>query len=92
MGLANESLINLLQNTALKDLLALSRRIKELWIFGPLESDQASTRQQADDLERDVQQVAKLINDMEESTMIRLATQHGGTWKEKPKELGQGRG
>jgi len=72
--------------------LALSRRIKELWIFGPLASDQDSTRQQAGDLERDVLQVAKLVNGLEESTMNELATKYGGTWKDKPKEAGQGRG
>lgn len=79
------------QNTALKDLLALSRRIKELWVFGPLASHDASTRRQADSLERDVLQVATLVNGLEQGAMSSLAEECGGEWKEKPKE-GPGRG
>lgn len=67
----------------------MSRRIKELWVFGPLASDQDSTRQQAGDLERDVQQVVRLVNELEETTMRKLASVNGGTWREKPKEGGQ---
>ncbi|KAL2110976.1 hypothetical protein VUR80DRAFT_481 [Thermomyces stellatus] len=73
-------------NTALKDLLALSRRIKELWVFGPLASHDASTRRQADSLERDVLRVATLVNSLEQGAMTSLATECGGVWKEKPKE------
>ena len=85
-------LANTPQNTALKDLLALSRRIKELWVFGPLESHDASTRRQADSLERDVLRVATLVNSLEEGAMSSLAAEHGGVWKEKPKDGGPGRG
>src|SRR5690554_6793228 len=79
-----------LQNTALKDLLALSRRIKELWVFGPLASHDATTRQKAGDLERDVLKVAALMNDLEEGAMKSLAEGHGGVWKEKPREARSG--
>lgn len=85
-------LANWRQNTALKDLLALSRRIKELWVFGPLASHDASTRRQADSLERDVLQVATLINSLEEGAMSSLAEGFGGEWKERPKEAPAGRG
>ena len=85
-------LANWRQNTALKDLLALSRRIKELWVFGPLASHDASTRRQADSLERDVLQVAALINSLEEGAMSSLAEGFGGEWKERPKEAPAGRG
>ncbi|SPO01079.1 uncharacterized protein DNG_03826 [Cephalotrichum gorgonifer] len=79
-------------NTALKDLLALSRRIKELWVFGPLASHEAANRQVAGDLERDVLQVAALANSLEAGAMNSLATQNGGVWREKPKEGPPGRG
>lgn len=79
------------QNTALKDLLALSRRLKELWVFGPLASHDASTRRQAESLERDVLQVATLVNSLEQGAMSSLAEGRGGVWNEKPKE-GPGRG
>lgn len=71
--------------------MALSRRIKELWVFGPLASHDASTRRQADSLERDVLQVASLVNSLEQGAMGSLAEEYGGVWKEKPKE-GPGRG
>ncbi|ODA76945.1 hypothetical protein RJ55_07461 [Drechmeria coniospora] len=67
--------------SSVKELLALSRRIKELWVFGPLGSDDSDRRAKEVQMERDVAHVAALVNDIDDAAMKKLAERLGGTWQ-----------
>ncbi|GJC94835.1 cell cycle control protein [Colletotrichum higginsianum] len=54
-------------HTSIKDLLALSRRLKELWLFGKLGRGEGDARIQADKLQADVVRCAELLNAIQES-------------------------
>ncbi|KAI5465383.1 hypothetical protein BGZ63DRAFT_373436 [Mariannaea sp. PMI_226] len=67
--------------TSMKELLALSRRIKELWVFGPLGRGDPNARAKEEQIEHDVTQVASLLNSLESSNLQDLAQRCGGTWE-----------
>ncbi|KAJ6446750.1 surfeit locus protein 5 subunit 22 of mediator complex domain-containing protein [Purpureocillium lavendulum] len=78
--------------SSIKDLLALSRRIKELWVFGPLSKADPDRVAKEAQIERDVASVAELINGLEGADMRALAEQHGGTWERLTKDDPQAAG
>ncbi|KKA29472.1 hypothetical protein TD95_003403 [Thielaviopsis punctulata] len=65
---------------SIKELLTLSRRIKELWVFGPLGQQDDSARLRAEAVERDVQTVAGIISALEDEELKALVEGAGGTW------------
>ncbi|TQN66525.1 hypothetical protein CSHISOI_08920 [Colletotrichum shisoi] len=67
-------------HTSIKDLLALSRRLKELWLFGKLGRGEGDARIQADKLQADVVRCAELLNAIQESRYAGLASAAGGKW------------
>ncbi|OLN83429.1 hypothetical protein CCHL11_03099 [Colletotrichum chlorophyti] len=67
-------------HTSIKDLLALSRRLKELWLFGKLGQGEGDARIQADKLQADVVRCAELLNAIQETRYAGLATAAGGKW------------
>ena len=72
---------NLLQNNTIKDLLALSRRIKELWVFGPADKVDPGAAAQAAQVRQDVNRVAELLTGFEKTRMEALAEESGAIWK-----------
>lgn len=69
------------QYTSIKEFLTLSRKIKELWVFGPLGTEDEDRKAKEDQLDQDVHRVSELLNQMEASKMKTLAESHGGTWQ-----------
>ena len=67
----------------------MSRRIKELWVFGPLGSIDADRKAKEAQIDRDVAQVSDLLNDIEGADMQKLAGTHGGTWERLTKNEGE---
>ncbi|KZL72882.1 cell cycle control protein [Colletotrichum tofieldiae] len=67
-------------HTSIKDLLALSRRLKELWLFGKLGRGEGDARIQADKLQADVVRCAELLNAIQETRYAGLASAAGGKW------------
>ncbi|KAI8317102.1 hypothetical protein K4K59_011010 [Colletotrichum sp. SAR11_240] len=67
-------------HTSVKDLLALSRRLKELWLFGKLGAGESDARIQADKLQADVVRCAELLNAIQETRYSGLAAAAGGKW------------
>ncbi|KAH6898240.1 hypothetical protein B0T10DRAFT_472091 [Thelonectria olida] len=67
--------------TSIKELLALSRKIKELWVFGPLGRGDPNARAKEDRIDRDVTQVANLLNGLEARNLKDLAERCGGTYE-----------
>ncbi|KAL7920922.1 hypothetical protein ACQKWADRAFT_297092 [Trichoderma austrokoningii] len=67
--------------TSIKEFLTLSRKIKELWIFGPLGTQDQDRRAKEEQLDQDVTRVSELLNVMEASKMKSLAEGNGGTWQ-----------
>ncbi|GKT47762.1 uncharacterized protein ColSpa_07943 [Colletotrichum spaethianum] len=67
-------------HTSIKDLLALSRRLKELWLFGKLGRGEGDARIQADKLQADVVRCAELLNTIQETRYAGLASAAGGKW------------
>ncbi|GFP51988.1 hypothetical protein TASIC1_0001014000 [Trichoderma asperellum] len=67
--------------TSIKEFLTLSRKIKELWIFGPLGTEDQDRRAKEEQLDQDVNRVSELLNQMEASKMKNLAESNGGTWQ-----------
>ncbi|KFA66076.1 hypothetical protein S40285_08142 [Stachybotrys chlorohalonatus IBT 40285] len=67
--------------SSVKELLTLSRRIKELWVYGPLARDDPT--RQAKDLHIDehVGHVAGLLSAMDTAAMARLAAEVGAEWQ-----------
>ncbi|KAM0259842.1 hypothetical protein ACHAQJ_003086 [Trichoderma viride] len=67
--------------TSIKEFLTLSRKIKELWIFGPLGTEDEDRKTKEEQLDQDVNRVSELLNQMEAAKMKNLAESHGGTWQ-----------
>ncbi|TFA98232.1 hypothetical protein CCMA1212_010059 [Trichoderma ghanense] len=67
--------------TSIKEFLTLSRKIKELWVFGPLGIEDDDRKLKQDQLDMHVHRVADLLNDMEASRMKALAEGNGATWQ-----------
>ncbi|PTB46128.1 hypothetical protein M441DRAFT_127850 [Trichoderma asperellum CBS 433.97] len=67
--------------TSIKEFLTLSRKIKELWIFGPLGTEDQDRKAKEEQLDQDVNRVSELLNQMEASKMKNLAESNGGTWQ-----------
>ncbi|KAF5661941.1 hypothetical protein FHETE_8221 [Fusarium heterosporum] len=65
----------------IKELLALSRTIKELWVFGPLDRADAHRKEKEEQIDRDVKEVASLLDDLDAISMRALAERNGGTWE-----------
>ncbi|KAL2693632.1 hypothetical protein Neosp_000192 [[Neocosmospora] mangrovei] len=74
--------------SSIKELLALSRRIKELWVFGPLNQSDTQSQAKEDRIDRDVSEVAGLLDMIDANAMKKLAERCGGTWElqERPTE------
>ncbi|KAH6693456.1 hypothetical protein F5X68DRAFT_273083 [Plectosphaerella plurivora] len=68
-------------NTSIKDLLALSRRLKELWLFGRLGGEDELAKVQAETLEQDVVRCAELVNSIQAHRYGQIAAENGGEWK-----------
>ncbi len=66
--------------------MTLSRKIKELWVFGPLGNEDPDRKSKEAQIERDVKQVSELLNGLEASNMKGLAERHGGTWEALKKD------
>lgn len=79
---------NIFQYSSIKELLALSRRIKELWVFGPLNQGDTQSQAKEDRIDRDVSEVAGLLDMIDANAMKKLAERCGGTWElqERPTE------
>ncbi|KAI6766944.1 hypothetical protein HG531_011304 [Fusarium graminearum] len=63
----------------IKELLALSRTIKELWVFGPLDRADGHRQEKEVQIDRDVQEVSRLMDNFDMKAMRELAEQFGGT-------------
>ncbi|KAG6006712.1 hypothetical protein E4U54_000125, partial [Claviceps lovelessii] len=68
-------------NSSIKELLTLSRKIKELWVFGSLGQGNPEKRAVETQMDADVAQVAELMNGLEGRKMGELAARWGGTWE-----------
>ncbi|KAF4980755.1 hypothetical protein FZEAL_3310 [Fusarium zealandicum] len=66
---------------SIKELLTLSRKIKELWVFGPLNQSDPHRQAKDDGLNRDVSDVARLLDGFDGNAMRELAESCGGTWE-----------
>lgn len=64
----------------MKELLALSRRLKELWLFGRLGDEDELAKAQAEKLDQDVVRVAELVNSIQGNRYTKLAEENGGVW------------
>jgi hypothetical protein len=62
-------------------MLALSRRMKELWTFGPLGKEDPDQRAKDDKLDADVRQAYALLHSVEKMNLEGLASRYGGTWE-----------
>ncbi|KAH7170139.1 hypothetical protein EDB81DRAFT_851032 [Dactylonectria macrodidyma] len=67
--------------TSVKELLALSRKIKELWVFGPLSRGDPNARAKEERIDRDVGAVASLLDSLNAAGMDDLARRCGGSWE-----------
>ena len=72
---------NFLQYGSIKELLTLTRKMKELWVFGPLGKDDQGSKAKEEEIDRDVRQVASLLSNLEASNMKELAEKYGATWE-----------
>ncbi|GAB0135322.1 hypothetical protein EsDP_00003665 [Epichloe bromicola] len=68
-------------NSSIKELLTLSRKIKELWVFGPLGQGNPEKKAKEAQIDEDVAQVAALLNGLESRRMAALAERCGGSWE-----------
>jgi hypothetical protein len=69
------------QNSSIKDLLSLSRKIKELWVFGPLGQGDPDRKEKEAQVEQHVAQVSELLNGLDGQRMTALAEKCGGEWQ-----------
>ncbi len=69
------------QYSSVKELLTLSRKIKELWVFGPLGNEDPDRKSKEEQIDRDVRQVSELLNGLQAANMKGLAERNGGTWE-----------
>lgn len=65
----------------MKELLSLSRRMKELWAFGPLGREDPDQRAKDEKLNSDVRRAYELLCKVEQSNLEDLAAKYGGTWE-----------
>ena len=65
----------------MKELLTLSRKIKELWVFGPLGREDPNWKTKDEQIERDVKSVGEMLNSLEEGRMKSLVNGLGGKWE-----------
>ncbi|QPH02416.1 hypothetical protein C2857_006625 [Epichloe festucae Fl1] len=68
-------------NSSIKELLTLSRKVKELWVFGPLGQGNPEKKAKEAQIDEDVAQVAALLNGLEGRRMAALAERCGGSWE-----------
>ncbi|KAG6260336.1 hypothetical protein E4U48_008419 [Claviceps purpurea] len=68
-------------SSSIKELLTLSRKIKELWIFGPLGQGTPEKKAMEARIDANVAEVAELMNGLEGKRMQDLAARCGGTWQ-----------
>jgi hypothetical protein len=69
------------QYSSVKELLALSRKMKELWVFGALGKEDPDRRAKEDAIESGVARVASLLGGVEADNMRALAEECGGSWQ-----------
>jgi hypothetical protein len=69
------------QHENIKQLLALSRTIKELWVFGPLDRADGHRQEKEVQIDNDVQEVARLLDNFDAKAMRELAERFGGTYE-----------
>lgn len=67
--------------SSVKELLTLSRKMKELWVFGPLGKNDPHRRAQEEQVKQDVSEVSKLLAELESTRMGQLAQENGGSWQ-----------
>lgn len=67
-------------------MLSLSRKIKELWVFGPLGQGDPDRKAKDAQIEDDVALVSGLLNGLDGRRMRDLAHRCGGTWEVLAKE------
>ncbi|KAL6870156.1 hypothetical protein ACO1O0_001492 [Amphichorda felina] len=76
--------------SSIKELLTLSRKMKELWVFGPLGRDDQGSRAMDEQIRQDVTQVAALLAGVEAKGMRELAEKSGGSWEPVRTDDGEG--
>lgn len=69
------------QYSSVKELLTLSRKMKELWVFGPLGKNDPHRRAKEEQINKDVSEVSRLLGELESSRMVKLAEESGGSWQ-----------
>jgi hypothetical protein len=69
------------QYESIKELLALTRTIKELWVFGPVDRADEHRKQKEAQIDRDVAEITTLFNKIDANAMRDLAEKNGGTWE-----------
>lgn len=65
----------------MKELITLSRKIKELWVFGPLGKEDLDQKVKEEEITKDVVRVAELWNSLEGKRMGSMAEEMGGKWE-----------
>ncbi|KAL5612675.1 hypothetical protein BROUX41_004230 [Berkeleyomyces rouxiae] len=73
-------------NKSIKELLTLSRRIKELWVFGPLGQQDSDMRERAAAVDQDVKHIAQIISAAEDEWLRGVVEEAGGSWMPMPKD------
>ncbi|KAF4341000.1 hypothetical protein FBEOM_5051 [Fusarium beomiforme] len=66
---------------SIKELLALTRTLKELWVFGPLDRADEHRKEKEEQIDRDIAEIATLFNKLDAKAMRDLAEKNGGTWE-----------
>ncbi|KAF4442300.1 hypothetical protein FACUT_2117 [Fusarium acutatum] len=66
---------------SIKELLALTRTIKELWVFGPVDRADGHRKEKEAQIDRDVAEITTLFNKIDANSMRELAEKSGGTWE-----------
>ncbi|KAI6778851.1 uncharacterized protein J7T54_000507 [Emericellopsis cladophorae] len=70
--------------SSIKELLTLSRRMKELWVFGPLGGRESQGMEER--VRDDVKRVGELLGDIEGGRAKETAEAMGGSWELKKDE------
>ncbi|CVL06740.1 hypothetical protein FPRO06_02172 [Fusarium proliferatum] len=66
---------------SIKELLSLTRTIKELWVFGPVDRADEHRKEKEEQIDRDIGEITTLFNKIDANTMRELAEKNGGTWE-----------